>query len=461
MSNSHHLENSVELPASVESAFDWHERPGAFDRLKPPWETIHVTSRKGTIRDGDRLAFRIQGLVNQDWEARHEGYIKHVQFQDRQEKGPFASWIHTHKFEPLGESRCRLTDDVTYELPMGQLGEIFGAGLVKSKLSAMFNYRNQVLAADLARHAPYAHLPKKKILVTGASGLIGSQLCAFLSTGGHQVSILTRTTSQEPLYPEILWDIKTRQIEKEKLEGFDAVVHLAGENIASGSWTLEVKDKIRDSRVRGTSFLCEALASLRSRPQVLISTSASGYYGNRGNEELTESSLPGDGFLPETCVAWESAAHLAVDARIRVVHPRFGIILSPAGGALRQMLTPFQLGAGGIIGNGKQYWSWMSIDDVLYAIHELIQEGGYCGPVNFSTPHCPTNAEFTEDLGTVLSRPVFIPVPAFALRMMFGEMADALLLASARMEPARLVEQKYRFEYPELKRALKHLLGVR
>lgn len=460
MSDMHHFTKSVELPVSVETAFAWHARPGAFHRLTPPWEPVEVIDKQGTIRNGDTLVLRIKGFVQQQWHARHEGYVENVQFQDRQEKGPFGHWFHSHKFESQGDSQARLTDEISYQLPMGQLGETFGSGFVKSKLDAMFAYRNRVLISDLLRHARYAERPRMKILVTGASGLIGTQLCAFLSTGGHEVSVLTRSPAKIPLYREILWDIQKRQLDASHLEGLDAVIHLAGENIAGGRWTSEVKEKIKQSRVQGTSLLAGALAGLAQPPKVFVSASASGFYGDRGAELLTEQSPPGTGFLPETSVAWEAAARPAAEKGIRVVYPRFGIVLSPAGGALEKMLTPFRLGTGGIVGSGKQYWSWIAVDDVIYGLHELLQNDVYVGPVNFSTPLAPTNREFTHVLGEVLSRPTFVPAPAFALRLMFGEMADALLLASTRMDPKQLAQHNFRFEYPDLHQSLKHLLGT-
>ena len=459
MSQMHHFLKQVDLPVSVETAFAWHERTGAFQRLTPPWEPVEVIDKTGNIRDGDTLIAKVKAIVQQDLHARHEGYIQHVQFQDRQVKGPFASWFHSHRFERLGDQQSRLIDDINYELPMGKLGEVFGDGFVKSKLEAMFKYRHQILKADLVRHAQYADRPRLKILVTGASGLVGSQLCAFLSTGGHDVSVLVRSPSKLRLYHEIHWDIRQRQLDSSQLEGFDAIVHLAGENIAAGRWTKEVKEKIRASRVESTTLLSETLAKLANPPKVLVSASASGFYGDRGNEVLSENSPAGKGFLPETCIDWENATRAAKEKGIRIVHPRFGIILSAAGGALAKMLSPFKLGAGGVVGSGKQFWSWIVLDDVIYAIHDLIQNEAYSGPVNFSSPESPTNREFTDALGQVLSRPTIVPAPAFALKMMFGEMAEALLLASTRMEPSQLKDTGFRYEYPDLKSALKHVLG--
>ncbi len=296
------------------------------------------------------------------------------------------------------------------------------------------------------------------ILITGSTGMIGTALIEFLKARGHRVTRLVRTSEQSS-EPVVRWDPNAGVLQASEIEGCDAVVHLAGESIAASRWTTVQKAKIRDSRVQGTTLLAEALAKLKQPPKVLVSASAIGYYGHRGDEALREESSPGTGFLPATCVEWEKAADPARQKGIRVVHPRFGIILSPKGGALAKMLLPFKLGAGGIIGNGKQYWSWVSLDDVIGAIHHAIVTESVVGPMNVVAPRAVTNYEFTKTLGRVLSRPAIFPLPAFAARLVLGEMADELLLASARIEPARLVATGYKFRHTELEKALRELLG--
>ena len=298
-----------------------------------------------------------------------------------------------------------------------------------------------------------------RMLVSGASGFIGSALVPTLSAGGHTVTRLVRSTPR-PGQAEIPWNPAARSIGTPALEGLDAVVHLAGDNIASGRWTAVKKASIRNSRVQGTAVLCEALAQLVKPPKVLLSASAIGYYGDRGETTLREESPPGTDFLAEVCQAWESATVPAVQRGIRVVHLRFGIVLSPAGGALAKMLTPFRLGLGGVVGPGKQYMSWIALDDVLGAIHHALNTEALQGPVNVVAPQPVTNQEFTTTLGKVLRRPTRLPLPALAARLLFGEMADALLLASTRVVPARLVTSGYTFHYPALEKALQHLLGT-
>jgi len=295
-----------------------------------------------------------------------------------------------------------------------------------------------------------------RIAVTGSRGLVGSALVAFLAAGGHEVLRLVRASSGGG---DVQWDPTEGIKDFSRLEGVDAVVHLAGENIAAGRWTQHRKDEIRRSRVEGTRRLCESLARLSRRPKVLVSASAIGLYGDRGDEVLSEDSAPGKDFLAQVCQGWEAATESASRAGTRVVHLRFGMILSSAGGALKKMLLPFRLGAGGRMGGGSQYVSWIAIDDAIGAIQHAVCTDSLKGAVNGVAPAPVSNAEFTRVLARVLSRPAVFPLPAFAAKLALGEMADALLLASQRVMPVRLQTSGYRFRYPGLESALRHLLG--
>ncbi len=293
------------------------------------------------------------------------------------------------------------------------------------------------------------------VLITGSTGLIGSALVSSLSSQGHRVTPLVR---RPPQSQEIPWDPEKRILVPNRIEGFDAVIHLAGDPIAKGRWTPQKKEKIRRSRVEGTQFLAETLRGLKNPPRIFVCASAIGIYGHRGNEPLREESPPGTGFLAEVGQAWEKATTPAVQRGIRTVSTRFGIVLSPKGGALQMMLPIFKIGLGGILGNGQPYMSWVSIEDVVGALQHILLTDSLRGPVNVVSPHPVTNREFTKTLGKVLRRPTIFPVPAFVVRLAFGELADEALLASTRVEPARLLQTGYRFHHPDLEGALQALL---
>ncbi len=298
-----------------------------------------------------------------------------------------------------------------------------------------------------------------KVLISGSTGLIGSALISTLTTAGHDVVRLVRSAPKSD-GSEVYWDPESERIDTVGLEGMDAVVHLAGENIGSGRWTRNKKARIFDSRVKGTRLLCESLANLNHPPQVLICASAIGYYGSRGTEVMNEGSASGTGFLAEVCREWETATEFVGHAEIRVVNLRMGIVLSLAGGPLEKMLPPFKMGVGGILGKGRQYMSWIALDDAVGAIYHTLVTDSLQGPVNNVAPHPVTNREFTKALGRVLRRPTLFPLPSFGLRIMFGrEMANELFLSSTRVEPARLLETGYAFQYPGLEDALRHVLG--
>jgi hypothetical protein len=298
-----------------------------------------------------------------------------------------------------------------------------------------------------------------KILVTGSSGLIGSALIRSLSGESHHVFRLVRRVSSAA-ENEIFWNPVLGTLNPDTLEGFDAVVHLAGEPIAGARWNSETRLRITKSRVQGTRLLVEALLDLSQPPRVLVSASAIGYYGNRGEEILTEQSAPGDGFLPDVCRKWEEAAHAASSKGIRVVNPRIGVVLSRRGGALAKMLLPFKLGLGGKIGSGSQYMSWITLEDLVGSIQHMILTPELSGPVNAVSPQPVANLEFTRALGRVLRRPTLLPAPAFALRIVLGEMADELLLSSTRVVPERLLAAGYAFHHPDLEPALRSVLGA-
>jgi uncharacterized protein (TIGR01777 family) len=295
------------------------------------------------------------------------------------------------------------------------------------------------------------------VLVSGSTGLIGSALISALANEGHHVVHLTRSGSAGD-DGAVRWDPSAGEIDADRLQEIDAVVHLAGESV-QGRWTSAKKARIRNSRVWGTRLLAETLAGLPAPPGVMVSASATGYYGDRGDELLREESAPGSNFLARMCQEWEAAADPAREAGVRVVHPRFGLVFSAEGGALATMLPIFKLGGGGKIGSGRQYWPWVAIDDVVGAVLHALTIDSLEGPVNVAVPDPPTNLRYMKTLGRVLNRPTIFPLPAPVARVALGQLADELLLASQRVEPAKLEESGYEFRYPELEGALRHLLG--
>lgn len=295
-----------------------------------------------------------------------------------------------------------------------------------------------------------------KIAVTGASGLLGRELFPHLIKAGYTPIPIVRTRDQSG--EAIYWNPELEEIEAEKLEGVHAVIHLAGEPVAGSLWSPAQKERIRSSRVQGTGLLSKTLASLDKKPGTLLCASAIGFYGDQGAAELTEESPPGKGFLPEVCQEWEQSANPAREAGIRVVHLRIGVVLSRYGGALKKMIPPFKWGAGGILGNGEQYWSWVALEDVLGAINHLLRHEELSGPFNCTAPQPATNREFTKALGAALNRPTCLPVPAFAVRTLFGEMGKEVLLASSKVLPKRLEESGYQFQHTEIEAAIRHEL---
>ena len=442
----------VRISASADEAFSWHSRQGAFERLSPPWESVDVVERSGSIRNGDRVLLQVkQGPVSVRWELEHEDFEDGRQFCDVQVSGPFTEWRHEHRFVPAGEE-CYLEDAIQFRLPGGPVGGVF-APLVRRKLERLFKYRHDVTQRDIAIHQGGKTM---NVLVTGSTGLVGSALVPFLTTGGHEVRRLVR---QEPQPGEVGWDPAEGSIDATGLEGLDAVVHLAGENIAEGRWTEAKKERIRDSRVEGTRILCEALAGLENPPKVLVCASAIGFYGDRGDEVLTEASPPGEGFLAEVCQAWEASTAEAEAAGIRVVHTRIGLVATPAGGFLQMLLPITTLGLGGWPGAGAGYMPWIALDDVLYAIHHAILDDELAGPVNLSAPAPATSKAFVKTLASVQNRPAVLRVPEGLLRLVGGELVRKEALKSVRMRPAALLDRGFRFATPDLRLALAHLTG--
>jgi uncharacterized protein (TIGR01777 family) len=446
-------ERRLSLPVSARRLYDWHAADGALPRLLPPWDRPARVERSGSLADARVVMHMRVGPLCMRWVAQHHDHVEGVQFMDRALSSPFAAWDHLHRFEPDGPSASTLVDRVDYDLPFGALGNAVGGPFVRGVLERMFRFRHQRTAEDLMRHA---ERPPLRIAITGASGLVGNELRAFLSGGGHTVLSLVR---RAPGPGEVRWDPLGGSVDTAALEGVDAVVHLAGESVGE-RWSAERKRAIRESREVGTRTLAAALARMDRKPRVLISASAIGWYGaDRGDDELDEGSSGGSDFLAEVCKAWEAATQPAEDAGIRVVHARVGVVLAASGGALQRMLTPARLGALGPIGSGRQQMSWIALDDVVGAIHHLLYADDMRGAVNLTAPAPVAQADFARTLGRVLSRPAIAPLPAFVVKTLFGEMGQTVLLGGQRVLPTRLSGSGFTFLRPTLEDALRFELG--
>jgi len=497
------FETSCTVPVDRSSLFEYHRGPGALGRLIPPWENVRVVSSDGSLEPGSRVVLELKvGPVPLRWVAVHTAYDPPNGFEDEQLSGPFAHWHHRHRFltgsldgatsvsDPQA-AVSTLVDEIDYRLPLGRLGRLLGGNRVRRQLEAMFRYRHRTTCDDLALIDRF-RLPRMAVALSGATGLVGEPLGCLLGLAGHRVIRLVRDIGQADEGTESLAISSEEETRSEgaaqrqrqaapasggvlempqvaawhdeaqvgRLDGIDAVIHLAGKSIADNRWSERVKRQIADSRVLPTRQLCESLARLPHPPKTLLCASAIGIYGDRGEEILDESSAAGEDFLAQVATDWERACQPAIDAGIRVAHLRFGIVLSPRGGALAKLLTPTRLGVGGRLGSGRQWWSWIGIDDVISAIYHVLASPSVSGPVNLVAPGETTNAEFTGVMGRLLHRPTCLPAPAFALRLALGELAEPLLLASTRVRPTELLSSGYRFRHPELRGCLAHLLGL-
>ncbi len=449
------------MPVGAAQLYQWHARSGAFERLIPPFGNITV-ERVPELREKGKVVLNVRvGPVSKRWLGVISDVVPNKSFRDEMIRGPMASWNHHHVFHEAGEGKSILEDRVEYTLPLGLLGRALGRGFAEEKMRQVFEYRHAVTARDLMLHQ-LAQLRSGRYLISGSSGLVGSSLIPFLRSGGHEVFRLVRSRSQAKAADAIYWNPEKGFPDgTAALEGFTGVIHLAGEGIADGRWTAGRKARIRDSRVTGTRVLCEALSKLERKPSVLFCASAAGIYGAPGDVAVDETSPIGRGFLADVGREWEAATRSAIDAGIRVVHGRIGIVLSPRGGALKKMLPPFLAGLGGRLGNGRQYMPWIAIDDVVGAIHHALYRHDISGAMNICAPQPVTNSEFTRTLAAVLGRFVGPPAPGVALRLMFGELADAALLNGVRALPAVLLSSGYPFAFSRLEDALRHVLGRR
>ncbi len=449
------------MPVPADALWAWHTRPGALERLLPPWDRVRVVSRTGGIADGSRVTLSVPfGPTRLRWVSEHRDVVAPHGFADVQIEGPFAHWVHGHAMQGDGDTASILEDRIEYAGRAGPIGRAVARRAVASRLPALLRYRHETLAADLAAHARVADRPRLTVGITGASGLIGTALTHFLTTGGHRVVRFVRGLVDAGGGDDVAaWDPRAGFPAPDRVPVLDAVIHLAGAGVADRRWSPHRMALIRDSRVQGTATLARALAALPRPPRTLLCASAIGFYGYDGRSAVDEGTPIGGGFLAAVCGSWEAAAEPARAAGLRVAHLRLGLVLTPAGGILKPLLPIFRAGAGGPIAGGTQGMSWVGVDDVVGAFHHALFDDALRGPVNVTAPEPVSNAAFTTALSRALHRPAVVPVPAVALRLILGrQMADETALASAWVRPARLEAAGYAFRHRTLDAALGHYL---
>ena len=447
------------IEASLRDVFQWHARQGAIERLSPPWDPLKVINRSGGIEVGAKVHLKMKaGPIPYNWHAEHTAYEGDYLFRDEQIKGPFSKWIHTHRFSQDDNGNCILEDQVEYQLPFHRLSHPFLKAVIQRKLTPIFAYRHRTTQQDMALHQLNRSGERLTVLISGASGVIGSALVPFLTTGGHRVMRLVRgAPDNNP--EEVSWDPIEGRMDLDPSEKIDVVIHMAGENIGNQRWTAKKKKKITDSRNKGTRLIAEKISQLHTKPRVFLCASAIGYYGDRGDLTVTEQDGAGDDFISDVCSQWENSASPATEAGIRTAFLRIGVVLTPLGGALSRLLLPFQLGLGMKIASGKQYVSWISLPDVMGSIYYTIFNETIQGPVNLVSPNPVTNHELSKKMGMVLRRPVLLKVPEFLIKQAFGQMGQEILLSSTRVSPQVLLESQYPFLYPNLEPWLRDTLG--
>jgi uncharacterized protein len=437
--------------------FTWHSREGALERLLPPWEKTTVLFRRGGIAPGAEVGLRMHlGPIPFGFHARHIAWRPGEMFADTQERGPFASWTHRHFFDDYPEG-AQLHDQIDYALPGHSFLPAWASRFAERGLRRLFRHRQAVLTADLDLHRRCSLTPLR-ILISGASGVLGRALRPLLTTGGHRVHTLVRRPVTAA--NEIFWDPQAGRLRPEDLPELDAVIHLAGEYIGLSRWNEGQKQRVLSSRIDGTALLARTLAAVKIPPKVLLSASATGYYGDTGSREIDESCPAGTDFISEVCRHWEEAAAPAQAAGIRTVVMRLGVGLTPQGGGLQRILATAPLGFIRRFGSGSQYISWISSDDMVAAMLHCLTCPKIAGPVNIVAPEPLTNAGFMTTLARLTGRPLLPPVPAEFLRLLYGQMASEIVLSGCRASPRKLLESGFTFRHPTLESALRYLLGL-
>ncbi|CAG35984.1 TIGR01777 family oxidoreductase [Desulfotalea psychrophila] len=450
------LQKKSIYPVDAQYIYAWHARPGALERLIPPWQEAQVLERSGGLGRGGKTTIRMRiASIAFTVKAEHLQAIPGKMFEDRQTEGPFSLWQHRHLFQNE-ENGASMEDLVQYRLPVHEFLPSFVHGAVKKELTRTFTYRHEILRHDLARHQRYSW-PPLRILISGASGTLGRELVPFLESGGHRVFRLVRRGVEGD--KEIYWNPALGEIDSNAIPEIDAIIHLAGEQIGLSRWSRGKKERVLRSRKNGTRLLCAAMAKLPRPPQVFLSASATGYYGDSPEQNLSEEQEAGSDFISQVCKVWEKEAAQAEITGIRTAMLRMGVTLSHRGGALKRLLQIGKIALPRSFGNGRQYTSWIDINDMLAAILHCLVCPEIRGPINIVSPQPVRNEELLATIAQIKKRPLLPRVPASFLTFLYGEMAREIALANCHVSSKKLVESGFCFQYPELKKSLKIQLG--
>lgn len=440
--------------------FEWHLRPRKLERINPPWETMKILESEGRPdQEGSqiKISVRLFGLFKVSVAMAYHNCVPGERFAVSAEDGLLKNYQYETVITPQSAHTSEVTDRFQFTLSLPSFLKSILDRQFKKRIHRILKYKHDMMDHDLAMLEKYRFEKPLKILISGSSGLIGKNLGYFLEFMGHDVWHLSRKGDDEE--KTLYWNPKTGECDPRSFEGFDCVIHLAGENISKGRWTKRKKERVLKSRSKGTARLVEILKGLSKPPKAFIAASAVGYYGNRGSEVVDEHSGPGKGlFITEVCQQWERATKELSEKGVRVINTRFGMVLSSEGGALKKMLTPFKWGVGGRVGKGQQYVSWIAIDDVVGAIYHVMMTPKIEGPVNVVSPNPVPNNILAKKLSKRLNRWLGPPLPEFLVHLFFGQKGEELLLTSTRVEPARLSETGYHFQYPKLSLALEHVI---
>lgn len=449
------------ITRSTKDIFEWHLKPRMLERSIPPWEKVKVLTSEGKPNQlGSKFSVSVKvfGLRWKKMVLEYAGYMPNESFKVVQKEGFLSDYEYEMTLVAQSEHTSEVIDQFEFSHRYPKIFAYFINRTFKKRLLRLLLYKHQVIDNDLKLLTKYPFQKPLKILIAGSHGLIGNNLFHFLEFAGHEVWHLSRFDEKDETRT-ILWDPVKGSADYHQFEGFDAIINLAGESIAKGRWTQRKKERVLKSRYQGTEHLVGIIKKLKSPPKTFINASAIGYYGSRGNEVVNENSEPGEGlFISEVCEHWERASKDLEEKETRVIQSRFGVVLTSSGGMLKELLHPFEWGLGGNLGSGHQYMSWISIDDVVGALYHMIMTPSISGPVNVVSPHPIPNRVFCKKLAKHLRRWVGPSLPEFMVHILLGQKGDELFLSSTRVEPLRLIESGYTFQYPKLSQALEHIV---